>query len=282
MKKYIEEYRISLKHREAEEIADLLFYRPVAFFLVKIIYRWPVTPNQISLLSVVSGIASAMYFASGEAYNWRVGALLLLAGNLLDCLDGQLARLQGSGTFFGRIVDGVADYITGIAVFIALGVGLKSESTWIFVILAAASSVLHGMAFDYYQGEFLKSRKNHINISSDDVRQYLKNNKAGTVGFVFRKMLGQVYLFYLRTQNKSFTLFSAPDYRPDDSQGNGSRMIRLWSFLGPSTNRSVLIIFSFFGMPVFYLFAVLIGGNLWFAICHLLQSSVPNCNRSPK
>jgi hypothetical protein len=282
MKKYVEEYRNSLKYPEAEEVVDLTFFRPIAFILVKCIYRLPITPNQISLLSVAFGLVSAWFFAIGKADYFRIGALLLLGANLLDCMDGQLARLQRSGTFFGRIVDGVADYVTGLAVFIALGIGIKSDAIWILVVGAGVSSVLHGMAFDYYQGEFLKVRTGQGNITADDVMKYYKHNINDQAGRSSRELLGRIYLIYLNMQGKGITLFTAPNYQMDEFQGNDSRMIRLWSFLGPSTNRSLLIIFCFIGVPLYYLFVVILGGNIWFGICLLRQSVITNYSRNHK
>ena len=43
---------------EAEEILDLIFYRPLALGFVKLIYRLPVTPNQVTYLSLLAGLAS--------------------------------------------------------------------------------------------------------------------------------------------------------------------------------------------------------------------------------
>ena len=51
-------------------------------------------------------------------------------------------------------------------------------------------------------------------------------------------------------------------------------MIRLWSFLGPTTNRSTLIICSFFGRVDVYLLLVVALGNTWLLFCMLLQRSI--------
>jgi phosphatidylglycerophosphate synthase len=280
MEKYFDKYKSSLKNPEAEEIIDLLFFRPVAFILVKTIYQLPITPNQVSFLSAVFGLASAGFFIFGETIYYRIGALLLLGANLLDCVDGQLARIQGSGTFLGRIIDGVADYITGFAVFIALGIGFKSDLIWILAVGAGISSMLHAIAFDYYQSEFLKVRAAQSNITADDVKKYFKNNikELSNIEIV----VSRIYLFYLPIQASVMKLFSVPNYQLDEYQVNDSRLIRLWSFLGPSTNRSMLMIFCFIGLPLFYLFVVLIGGNIWFMICLLRQSLVSNYSGNPK
>ena len=278
MQKYIEEYRNSLKHPEAEEILDLMFFRPVAFFLVKGVYRLPITPNQISLLSLVVGLASALFLSIGKIDYYRIGALLLLGANILDCMDGQLARLQGSGTPLGRIIDGVADYVTGIAVFIALAIGLENtgHTVWFLVVASGICTIVHGMVFDYYQGEFIKSRRGQGNITADDVKIYSEKNTNAQNYIGGRTLLTRIYLFYLKIQEKVLVLFPVPEYNKEAFQKDYERMIRYWSFLGPSTNRSILIIFCLIGIPLYYLFIVLIGGNIWFGICLVRQYLASN------
>ena len=56
----VEEYKRSLKMPEAEEVFDLIFYRPLAFVFVKLVYRSPVTPNQVTLLSMIAGLIAAI------------------------------------------------------------------------------------------------------------------------------------------------------------------------------------------------------------------------------
>src|SRR5437867_3338838 len=108
----VEEYKRSLKMTEAEEIFDLLFYRPVAFVFVKTIYRLPITPNQVTGLSLLAGLISAWYFSAGTHSALAAAAVWYAIANVLDCSDGQLARLQKSGTLLGRVVDGTADYVS--------------------------------------------------------------------------------------------------------------------------------------------------------------------------
>ena len=121
MQALLDEYRRSLKMPAAEERLDLLFYRPVAFVFVKAIYRLPITPNAVTGLSLIAGLISAWEFSVGGLV---AAAAWYAAANILDCSDGQLARLQKSGTPLGRLVDGIADYISSVAIFLGIGFGL--------------------------------------------------------------------------------------------------------------------------------------------------------------
>ena len=93
----VDDYRRSLKLPEAEELLDLAFYRPLAYAFVRAVYRTPITPNQVTLLSLAGGLAAAWCFTAGVGPALAWGALWYALANILDCADGQLARLQGSG-----------------------------------------------------------------------------------------------------------------------------------------------------------------------------------------
>ena len=125
---WITDYKKSLKMKEVEEIFDLLLYRPLAFILVKSIIRTNITPNQLTIMAIVMGIISGCFYSQGTQICFIVGGLFYLLFNVFDCSDGQLARLKKNGTHTGRIIDGIADYIAAIAVFIGVGIGFASKS----------------------------------------------------------------------------------------------------------------------------------------------------------
>src|SRR5437867_5653206 len=86
------QYRQSLKMPEAEELLDLVFYRPLAFLVVKAIYPLRITPNQVTMLSLGAGFVAAFYFSLGGFLAWTWGPISYAVANILDCADGQLAR----------------------------------------------------------------------------------------------------------------------------------------------------------------------------------------------
>ncbi len=61
----IQEYKRGLKAVAVEEVLDLVFYRPLAFLLVKLIYRTSITPNELTLASMALGICGGVSYAFG-------------------------------------------------------------------------------------------------------------------------------------------------------------------------------------------------------------------------
>jgi archaetidylinositol phosphate synthase len=82
--------------------------------------RAGLTPNQISLLSLLLGIGAMLLFA---LRSFPPGSILLLASAVLDLVDGHVSRIQGSGTRFGAVFDWIVDkYVDTLAL---LGVGIS-------------------------------------------------------------------------------------------------------------------------------------------------------------
>ena len=78
------------------------------------------TPNQISLLSLLLGVAAMLLFA---VRSFPLGSLVLLASAVLDLVDGHVSRIQNSGTRFGAVFDWIVDkYVDTLAM---LGVGIS-------------------------------------------------------------------------------------------------------------------------------------------------------------
>jgi phosphatidylglycerophosphate synthase len=94
-----------------------------ARLMLPIVNRTSITPNQVSLASFAVGVAAAGAFATGD-YPWLVaGALLYHLSFVLDCIDGKIARLKGTGSVFGMWLDYSFDRYRVLVCAIALMYG---------------------------------------------------------------------------------------------------------------------------------------------------------------
>jgi len=163
------QYKSSLKAIEVEEIFDLILYRPLAFLFVKATYSINITPDMVSVAALTIGSTAGIMFGFGSYTFLVIGAILYFTSNVLDCADGQIARLKKNGTKVGRIVDGFVDYIVSIFVFVGIGIGLTSQFNdheiglwgnsllhwhpvtyiWVASILGAVSSAIQAFYFDF-------------------------------------------------------------------------------------------------------------------------------------
>lgn len=123
-----DDWRRMEKPRAIEDVGDTWLIRPLGFLLVQALRHTPITPNAVSLLSVVVAWASAWAFyratvEGGAVAPAVVGVGLLLLYSALDSADGQLARLTGRFSEIGRVLDGVCDNLAFLAVYVAILAG---------------------------------------------------------------------------------------------------------------------------------------------------------------
>lgn len=93
-------------------------FRPAAHLVVLALAPLRVPPPAVVLAAAASGIAAAVELALGHLI---VAALLVQLKTVLDNADGQLARVTGRVTVFGRYLDSECDLLVNAALFAALG-----------------------------------------------------------------------------------------------------------------------------------------------------------------
>lgn len=118
----------TLKSTETEDWLDLRLVRPLSYLWALLFQKIGTHPNTVTIISMIIGAASALFFYSGSYYyeGWHglwmniIGVLLLCQADIFDCTDGQLARLTGKRSRLGRILDGMAGFVWFIPIYIAL------------------------------------------------------------------------------------------------------------------------------------------------------------------
>ncbi|GAA3718367.1 hypothetical protein GCM10022224_100130 [Nonomuraea antimicrobica] len=98
------------------------------------------TPNGLTVLSLVLGTASAAFFAANQLI---AGACFFYLSFMIDCVDGKIARLKGTGTPFGLWLDYVGDRIRVVLCAGGLAYGQYALTGDVrYVVLGAAVAVL--------------------------------------------------------------------------------------------------------------------------------------------
>src|SRR4030095_13111979 len=105
----------------ADGIVDRFLNRPLGRYLSKILIHAPFSPNQVSIVSTLIGILSGWFFAGGYFVS---GALFLQLSAIIDCVDGDLARVLYKESRLGKWLYLVGDQFVHVAVFAGIGFGL--------------------------------------------------------------------------------------------------------------------------------------------------------------
>jgi len=101
-------FESSLKSIETENFLDRIFYRPIGYRIALLLSKTPITPNVVTIISIFVGVFAGILLYYQNIYINLIGFALLVVANILDCVDGQLARLTGIKSAAGRILDGLA------------------------------------------------------------------------------------------------------------------------------------------------------------------------------
>ncbi|MBI4706031.1 MAG: CDP-alcohol phosphatidyltransferase family protein [Deltaproteobacteria bacterium] len=157
------EARAGFKPRDVEELVDLYLHRPLAALLVRMLLPLPITPNQVTVASGVVSVVAGIFMglaAFGSRWLMAVGGAVQLLSVLLDCADGQLARLRGQCSVFGRLLDGIMDGFAVFAVFhgmafFLLGEGYGYVPIWSIGWLAVLSFIWHAAQYDAEKNIYL-------------------------------------------------------------------------------------------------------------------------------
>ncbi|AOI75657.1 MULTISPECIES: CDP-alcohol phosphatidyltransferase family protein [Burkholderia] len=107
--------------------------------LVRPLVDTPVTPNHLTTVRLLIGLAGAWCLAHG-GFGWsNAGAFLIVLSNFVDHTDGELARISGKSSKIGHFYDLAADALVTVALFVSMGVGIVAQGGQM-----AASPVLLG------------------------------------------------------------------------------------------------------------------------------------------
>lgn len=201
-KKY--DFLSSLKSIETENILDRLFYRPIGYQIALFFTKTRITPNMITIVSIFTGIGAGLFFYPTDIWLNVVGILLLILSNILDCVDGQLARLTGIKSEVGRILDGVAGDLWFLSIYVCIALRISPEFgagwAWTLAALAGASNLIQANITDYYKTlhlYFISIKKGAEFLSVDKVLTKYNQMSRG-----INKGLFWLYLYYTILQTK--------------------------------------------------------------------------------
>jgi phosphatidylglycerophosphate synthase len=101
-------------------LVDRYFNRKLSVHFTRWFVKTSITPNQITLLSFGIGLISAIFFLKGEYLYSIAGVAIFQFSAVLDCCDGEVARIKSMQSRLGKWLDIVCDNIVHIAIFLSI------------------------------------------------------------------------------------------------------------------------------------------------------------------
>jgi phosphatidylglycerophosphate synthase len=137
---------------EFEGFVDRYFNRKVSRWFTRLFLVMGLSPNSITVLAGLIGLLAAAGFGLGTYSAGIVAALLFQLAAVIDCCDGEVARLTFTESPFGAWLDIVLDNIVHMAIFAGIAVGLYTNQfgqadDWVPLALGVAAVSGNGLCF---------------------------------------------------------------------------------------------------------------------------------------
>lgn len=117
---------------------DALINCHVSLRITRLLARTPVTPNQITMVALVVGLAAAGFLFYATRVAVAVGGVLIALQSIIDSCDGELARLRFQFSKLGQWLDNVLDDVVDTALMVGFGFAAGGP-TWPWVGVAAGA-----------------------------------------------------------------------------------------------------------------------------------------------
>jgi phosphatidylglycerophosphate synthase len=112
-----------------EHLFGRLYMRKLSPRATWVLARLSVSPNAVTGAFIACGVAGGVVVAFGGLATAIVAAVLVQAGLLFDCSDGELARLTKRTSVSGKYLDRVGHYLCDTAFIIGLGFRAQGHLT---------------------------------------------------------------------------------------------------------------------------------------------------------
>lgn len=290
----------SFKSMDTEEWLDIHFNRPIGYVWALFFQKLNVHPNVVTILSIILGVAAGVMFYYPDLPHTLAGIFLLMWANHYDSCDGQLARMTGKKTRWGRILDGFAGNLWFGSIYIAIclrlmnvplpfGLGETYDLKWggiIWLVALLAGTLCHSKQTtlsDYYRNIHLYFLKGESGSELDNyVQQRELFSGLPWKGNFWWKIFLYFYGNYTRKQEQmtpAFQRFYAmvqekygkeiPQVLKDDFRAGSLPLMKYTNILTFNTRAIALYVSLLIGEPwLYFIFEIVVMTALFLYMHH--------------
>ena len=174
------------------------FYRPVSTRISWLLVNTRITPNFITLLQIIIGILACTLIGNSiTKLNYFIGIIFLHFAYVLDCVDGEIARVKKMASLKGVFLDKFAHFVTMPAIIMSVTTyysrSLDDYKSYLLsvafiasfatfnpvnrLIMSISTSLVNKSQFNQYNFEKYKNDKNINNLITSCLEGDLINKK---------------------------------------------------------------------------------------------------------
>lgn len=168
------------------------YARPIATFLAHYFSKIKINAIQVTFVFLLAGFACIYAIYTGH---WVWAAIFLMIKNILDAVDGEIARITKHPSIIGRYLDSIFDFVINLLVFMMV-LSITNASLFIF-ILAFLGVEFQCSIYNYY---YVILRRRLNNEETSRIIEYRKPvayqyESQKTVNFLHAIFLSLYFIF---------------------------------------------------------------------------------------
>lgn len=152
----VEDVKASFNNKVRPQIFVRLVARPIAVYLTPSFYNAGISANKMTTFRLLSNLMALGVLASGYKELILFFVTCTYLNLILDCLDGNLARMSKEVTYWGKFFDGFTDRLLTLLTPCAAAFGYWVNSSDEYLLIAGFLVTLTAM-----YAELIKSRTSH-------------------------------------------------------------------------------------------------------------------------
>jgi phosphatidylglycerophosphate synthase len=182
-----------------EEWADRRFFRPLGWRIATALLPTRISADAVTLASLVLGVLAGHLFWYRSAWVNAAGVLLFIVSDLLDSVDGQLARARGTSTRMGRVLDGLADSGRFVSLYGHLAARLYAAG-WGWGGVALGIAALFSHSYQAAAADFIRQAYLHFAVGEGGELDIPEQADVGNGHSFWGRVSSWIYDDYTRRQ----------------------------------------------------------------------------------
>lgn len=252
------------KAPEIEDYSNRFLFHPISDRLARALAKTWVHPNMVSFAGVFFGVLAGINYYHYDVGNSALWAFLyMLVWHVLDGTDGHLARLTGKATAAGRAIDGLADHLVYLAVYLGMAFAIYQEGNsdiiWI-VLLAGASHAMQASMID-------RERQTYrfwvySGLAGTEPKKPPRPKNPFLLGLhIYFQFIAEMFDSNEPIKQRAHKMKIGPKKIKKASayyRENYVNYLHVWSALSPNSHTFAIFVFCYMGFPLgYFLFEIL-------------------------
>lgn len=180
------------KKRNRSSIWARVFSRPLSFPITWVFINLGLTANTVSIFSMLEALVACGFIMAGGIYTY-IGVVLFVFWHVLDCVDGNIARVKKTSSYAGAFLDAASGYIAPAFVFLAVGTAAYHTTTFTkldfwFIVMGGVSSASDVLARMIYQRYLVTEFRVGLVGENGDIDQVRSSGIAHVADLIMKNM----------------------------------------------------------------------------------------------